>query len=251
MGFHIGTTVGHFYLDTWVMANVIQLSTQKFCQRFLNVKNDPCGRLFDQMTQAARSGQANIAEGAARRQTSKETEMKLTDVARVSLNELATDYLTFLLINGQSPWSKDSEEWIAVHNLRLETPAYSADLMHDVGVHILNQEKRFAAWAENMEPFIAANSLLILCGRLIRMLNKQISNQLEAFKQQGGFTENLTAVRLETIKQHAEAASDVPLCPKCGEKMIKRMAKKGHNAGNEFWSCMNYPKCMGTRSCKE
>ena len=79
------TKIGYFWLDTWVMANVIQLATQDFCTRFLHHANDPCGRLYDQMTQAARSASANNAEGNSRHSTSKETEMKLTDVARASL----------------------------------------------------------------------------------------------------------------------------------------------------------------------
>ena len=58
---------GFYWLDTWVMANIIQLSTQHFCLRHLNRTNDPCGRQFDQMTQAARSAPANIAERLAAR----------------------------------------------------------------------------------------------------------------------------------------------------------------------------------------
>lgn len=76
---------GYYWLDTWVMANVIQLATQDFCLRYLNHSNDPGGRQYDQMTQAARSAPANIAEGSSRHSTSKETEMKLTDVARATL----------------------------------------------------------------------------------------------------------------------------------------------------------------------
>lgn len=84
-----GGTGGYFRLDSWILANIVQLGTQKFCKQFLNRTNDPCGRQYDQMTQAARSGCANNAEGSARRATSRETEMKLTDVARSSLAELA------------------------------------------------------------------------------------------------------------------------------------------------------------------
>ena len=101
---------GFYWLDTWVMANVIQLSTQDFCKRYLNRKNDPCGRQYDQMIQAARSVPANIAEGNSRHSTSKETEMKLTDVARASLAELANDYLNWLLQYEQVPWSANSDE---------------------------------------------------------------------------------------------------------------------------------------------
>ena len=58
---------GYYWLDTWVLANVIQLATQDFCRKYLNLQNDPCGRQYDQMTQAARSGTANIAEGNSRK----------------------------------------------------------------------------------------------------------------------------------------------------------------------------------------
>ena len=64
---------GYYWLDTWVLANVIQLATQDFCAAYLNHANDPCGRQYDQMTQAARSAPANIAEGNSRHSTSKET----------------------------------------------------------------------------------------------------------------------------------------------------------------------------------
>ena len=87
----------YYWLDTWVLANVIQLATQDFCIRYLNRTNDPCGRQFDQMTMAARSAPANIAEGSSRHSTSLETEMKLTDVARATLAELANDYQNWLL----------------------------------------------------------------------------------------------------------------------------------------------------------
>lgn len=58
---------GYYWLDTWVLANVIQLATQDFCMRYLNRKNDPCGRQYDQMTQAARSVPANYSFSTASR----------------------------------------------------------------------------------------------------------------------------------------------------------------------------------------
>ncbi len=73
-----GSTNGCYFLDSWVLANIVQLGTQQFCRQFLNRRNDPCGRQYDQMTQAARSGCANIAEGSARRATSRQTEMTPT-----------------------------------------------------------------------------------------------------------------------------------------------------------------------------
>lgn len=238
---------GYYWLDTWVLANVIQLATQNFCIHYLNRTNDPCGRQYDQMTQAARSVSANIAEGSSRRSTSKETEMKLTDVARASLAELANDYLNLLLRGENIPWSVKSEDHIAVTAIQLDPPTYKDDVQHLSSIHILQQKRKFDKWLRSENFIIEANCLLILCNRLIMMIGKQLNTQLEIFKEIGGFSEALTADRLA----HRTAQSikvNAPTCPKCGKPMIKRVAKKGINAGNEFWSCSNYPKCNGTRN---
>ena len=87
----------------------------------------------------------------------------------------------------------------------------------------------------------------MLCNRLIMMLGKQIANQLETFKREGGFTEGLTAERL-AYRAEQSVQANAPSCPKCGKPMLKRMAKKGINSGKEFWSCSSYPECNGTRS---
>lgn len=240
---------GFYWLDTWVMANVIQLATQDFCARFLNHTNDPCGRQYDQMTQAARSAPANIAEGNSRHSTSKETEMKLTDVARATLAELANDYLNWLLRHEQTPWSIHSEAYRQVAMVQLEKPAYKDDVLHQSSIHILRQKHRFDLWLQSDDSMTMANCLLVLCNRLIQMLNKQIENQLATFREEGGFTEALTAERLAHRAEQSIQAN-APTCPQCGKPMIKRVAKKGMNSGKEFWSCSNYPECNGTRSVK-
>lgn len=229
------------------MANIIQLATQDFCSRFLNRTNDPCGRQYDQMTQAARSGQANIVEGNSRHSTSKETEMKLTDVARASLAELAGDYHNWLLRNDKVPWSNHSEEHNKVSNTKLDKPLYKDDVQYLSSIHILAQKHKFDLWLQSDNSEVVANCLLILCNRLISMLNKQIENQLLTFKQEGGFTEALTEERL-TARVEQESATGAPVCPKCGKPMIKRVAKKGKNSGNAFWSCSDYPDCNGSRN---
>lgn len=237
---------GYYWLDTWVLANVIQLATQKFCMRHLNRTNDPCGRQFDQMTQAARSAPANIAEGNSRHSTSRETEMKLTDVARASLAELANDYLNWLLLHESIPWSMNSSEYKTVNGIQLDRPTYDHDVQHLSSIHILTQKHKFDAWLNSDDSLLAANCLLILCNRLIQMLHRQIEHLLESFKEDGGFTEGLTAERL-AHRAEKSAQSDAPTCPLCGKPMIKRVAKKGVNSGKEFWSCSAYPECNGTR----
>ena len=87
-------------------AEIVYDITHRFCQRFLT-RGD---RTIDQMVQAARSGKQNIAEGSQAAGTSKEMEIKLTNVARASLEELLVDYQDFLRVRDLSPWAKDSKE---------------------------------------------------------------------------------------------------------------------------------------------
>ncbi|MFA5204144.1 MAG: four helix bundle suffix domain-containing protein [Lentisphaeria bacterium] len=239
-----GGTGRHFWLDSWILANIVQLGTQRFCERFLNRTNDPAGRQFDQMTQAARSGCANNAEGASRTATSKETEMKLTDVARASLAELQGDYLNWLLKKEQVPWEQRSTEAQAVFSLRLDRPTYGEDVLHDACTHILAQKRKFAPWLTSEDDVVMANALLILIGRVINMLNHQMESQGEKFEEEGGFREKLSVIRHEAMARHEQA----PVCPECGAVMRKRKAKSGKNIGQEFWGCSTFPKCNGVRS---
>ena len=239
----------YYWLDTWVFANVIQLATQDFCVRYLNLTNDPCGRLFDQMVMAARSVPANIAEGSSRHSTSRETEMKLIDVARASLAELSNDYLNWLLRYENTPWSTKSAEFHAVNSVQLDAPDYKDDVLHLSSIYILKQKHKFDSWLNTGDSLVAANCLLILCNRLIMMLRRQIQYLLESFKAEGGFTEGLTAERL-SYRQQQSVQANAPVCPLCGKPMIKRVAQKGINSGREFWSCSGFPNCKGTLNIK-
>lgn len=242
-----GGTGGYFWLDSWILANVVQLGTQRFCRLFLNRTNDPCGRQFDQMTQAARSGCANIAEGSARRATSSETEMKLTDVARLSLAELSGDYLNWLLRQGKVPWGKDTPEAREAYAVRLDQAAYGEDVVHDACVHILSQQKKFAKWLDSDNDETMANVLLILIARVINMLNHQLEAQRDKFEQEGGFREKLTDLRTQA-RAKREAA---PPCPECGRPMTRRKAQTGKNAGKAFWGCTGYPGCRSVKEIEE
>jgi four helix bundle suffix protein len=242
-----GGTGGYFWLDSWILANIVQLGTQKFCAMFLDRKNDPCGRQYDQMTQAARSGCANNAEGSARRATSRETEMKLTDVARSSLAELSGDYLNWLLQQAKVPWGKDAPEAREVYAVRLDKPAYGDDVVHDACAHILAQKKKFAKWLDSGNDEAMANVLLILIARVINMLNHQMETQGKTFEKEGGFREKLTGLRAEARAQQQGA----PMCPECEKPMTRRRARSGKNAGKEFWGCTGFPECKGVREVVE
>jgi len=94
-------------------AEVIYDFTHRFCERFLK-RGD---RTIDQMVQAARSGEQNIAEGSKASKTSTEAELKLTNGARASLEELLLDYEDFLRTRGHLIWPKDSREALYVRRL--------------------------------------------------------------------------------------------------------------------------------------
>ena len=246
MGVNIQFSQSYFWLDSWVMANIIQLATQDFCEQFVDYRLDPGRRLIDQMLMAARCGVANIAEGTARHSTSIETEMRLLDVARASFDELQGDFFNYLLRCKAEVWAIGNPDRERIWQTRLDAPHYSNSYLHDAAIHILEQKRKFAQWLENDDPATVANAVLILLLKENRMLQSQLQNQLSNFKEKGGFSENMTAERMEARKANA-VAINAPGCPKCGKPMLRRMQKRGEKQGREFWGCSDYPKCNGTR----
>ena len=94
---------GYRKLKSYQIAQLIYDFTVRFCQRYIDRRSRTC----DQMVQAARSGVQNIAEGSRASGTSKKTEIKLTNVARASLEELRLDYESFLRQRGLALWSRE------------------------------------------------------------------------------------------------------------------------------------------------
>lgn len=232
---------GYRKLTSFTFATLIHLGTIRFCKRFIPFKEDTLGKITGQMIGAARSGRQNIIEGSERAGTSKETEMKLTDVARASLAELLGDFEMFLAERNDIPWSTHSKEYQVVWQLNPLPFVFSDDVMHDYWTHFHREKGAFEPWSGSNDPVIAANSLIILIRRTMAMLGSQLQHQGEAFLSEGGFRERLHQCRTEA----REAGS--PVCPDCGKPMQKRKAKTGKNAGQDFWGCTGYPECKGTR----
>ncbi len=247
MAIKFSSAPSYFWLNSWVLANIIELATQSFCDRFIDYRLDPGHRLYDQMTQAARSIRANIAEGSGRHETSFETEMRLTDVARASSHELMGDFLNYMMRNSLPAWSSSDHRFQEIINLQLEKPAYGEDFISDAMNHISKQQKRFDPFLEHGNAADASNCLIVLCLKINAMLTNMLSAQLRDFKQQGGFTENLTQTRLEERKNMA-VAEGAPMCPKCGKPMLRRTIQRGSKQGQKFWGCSGYPQCNGTRN---
>jgi four helix bundle suffix protein len=234
-------------LHTFTLATVVQLETLRFCRRFLTFDHretstkfyDPKGRQYDQMTQAARSGRQNIIEGSERSSTSKDTEMKLTDVARASLSELRGDYEIFILDRQQLPWSVHSPEAKAVNAISLDAAPFTDDMVHQSARHALEQRKKYARWLDADDAVMVANAMLIIIGRALNMLKSQIEAQGKAFEATGGFSERLMAKRLEARGKDQPPG---PECPVCSKPMRQRKSAKGN-----FWGCSEFPDCKGTR----
>lgn len=165
MGIDIRFSQSYYWLNSWIFANIIQLATQDFCDRFIDYKMDPGRRLYDKMVLAARCGVANIAEGSAIHSTSIETEMRLLDVARASFDELQGDIFNFLLRKKADVWAIGNPSREAIWQMRLDNPNYSNSYLHDAAKHILAQKSKFDSWLSHENPEVVANALLVLCER--------------------------------------------------------------------------------------
>ncbi|MES2982656.1 MAG: four helix bundle suffix domain-containing protein [Verrucomicrobiota bacterium] len=236
-------------LHSFTLATLVQLETLRFCRRFLTHDHrearekfyDPKGRQYDQMTQAARSGRQNIIEGSERSSTSKDTEMKLTDVARASLSELRGDYEVFIIDSGELPWSVHSEEARTVNAISIDPAPFHDDVVHESAKHALQQRRKYARWLDSLDPVVVANAMLLIIGRALNMLKSQIAAQGKAFEETGGFSERLTTRRLEAREEQRNSEPS-PSCPHCNQPMRRRRSAKG-----EFWGCIGYPACKGTK----
>ncbi len=237
-------STGYKRLDAYILANLVQLETLVFCRQHLPHSIDPCGRQFDQMTQAARSGVKNITEGCERVATSAQTALKLLDVAKASLCELRDDFLTFLVDRGVPPWRADSAEAKRVFGVRLDTAEYGSDINHDFAVHLIAQRAKFAPFFADGNPEKAANAILVLLTRTLAALERLMRRVAEDFTRNGGATERMTAARVAYRRGQGgpPAPEDAPACPECGAPMRLR-----HGPYGEFWGCSAHPTCKGRR----
>lgn len=241
---------GYMSSTMWLTATVLQLFTQRFCKSYWNKSNDPSGGMFDQMTRAARSVAANIAEGLGRHQTSRETELKLLDVARASLSELYNDFYFIMLEQQWSLWPRRSQPTQAFDAIKIDPPVYISDDWPTESMrYIRKQLEKFSSWCSSGKNDVDANSLMMLIDRLQMIIETKMNSLLESFREEGGFREALTRERLERRNGQAEE-TETPKCPLCGKPMFRRLTKAGARQGTEFWGCSAFPQCRGTRPIK-
>ena len=247
----IRSSGGYRELRTFQTATVIYDATYWFCEKFL----DPRSRTVDQMTQGARSGRQNIAEGSRAAATSSQTELRLVNVARSSLEELLLDYEDFLRHRRLPQWHPDSAEALAVREIGRrpsapDDPSDRSDPSDQPPAQALTRiadDRRYAAyapWLDHADPAIRANALICLVHQANTLLDRQIAALERDFIEEGGYSEQLATARL-AHRQGKSQADPVPPCPQCGKHMTLRTANKGKNAGKQFWGCTAYPDCKG------
>jgi len=245
----IGSHSGYRKTLSFGMTCLVYHATTRFCARAYSYKNDPLGKTSGQMVGAARSARQNIAEGSARAGTSKETELKLLDVARASIEELIGDYEAFLIDSDEAVWSLHDTRHQSVSALGYDPFTSTEDTAHAFSLHIIAMRRRFAPWLEHEDFLVAANAIIIIARRAQFLLQRQMEKIAATVVEDGGFRERMTRARVEKRDTDTAASGDTPPnCPLCEKPMRRRTAKTGSNAGKAFWSCSGYPDCKGTRN---
>lgn len=169
---------GYQKLLSYQKAEIIYDATLFFTHKYYG-RGD---RTIDQMIQAARSGKQNIAEASLASGTSKESEIKLTNVARASQEELLIDYLDFLRRRKLSEWPKDHPYAKRLRMLnRLPNCNYAT----------------FQKGIENEDPSISANVIIGLIKVACYLLDQQIRRLEQDFLKHGGLRERMTRARLD------------------------------------------------------
>lgn len=143
-------------------------------------------RTIDQMIQAARSGKQNIVEGCAAATTSSETEIKLLNVARASLQELIEDYKDYLRVRGLLLWAEGSEKHEQARRVcaKQNSSEYYLDAIKERSAETI------------------ANIAIILIRQTDYLLKRYFDHVKQAFLEQGGIKEEMMRARLQWRKEH-------------------------------------------------
>lgn len=195
---------GYRKLKSFQVAQLVYDVTVRFCERYV----DPRSRTCDQMVQAARSGVQNIAEGSQASGTSKKSELKLTNVARASLEELKLDYEDFLRQRDLPLWPPDHPALVRFKAKRCATVEdVRAWVEEEHGLSRTNTDKHRQGSGDSSlsvrespcpsvgSSTLVANAVLSLLNLCCHLLDKQLAAQAKAFENEGGFTERLHRIR--------------------------------------------------------
>ncbi len=193
---------GYRRLKSFQVAELCFDVTVRFCNRYISKRS----RTHGQMVQAARSGVQNIAEGSQASATSKETELKLTNVTRASLEELRLDFEDFLRQRGLNQWGLEEplrRELIAARFTSADAVAAWVRDVHGRDGPCGQSGPAFAkamAGRQGRRPRyaeIAAKAALVLITVATSLLDRQIESLGNKFIEEGGFKERMYRLRKE------------------------------------------------------
>lgn len=207
---------GYRNLKSFQIAQLCYDVTVRFCDLYVEKRS----RTHDQMVQAARSGVQNIAEGSVDSGTSKKMELKLTNVARASLEELRLDYEDFLRHRQLEQWPPDHpalkrfkakrcatleevRQWAAEERKRSKDERRQNTDTHglkkNVKLHTPASVPVRVGRCQSVPSSsqLVANAALSLLNLACFLLDRQIEAQAKAFLEEGGFTERLHRIRSE------------------------------------------------------
>jgi four helix bundle suffix protein len=203
---------GYRKLKSFQVAQLAYDVTVRFCDRYIEKRS----RTRDQMVQAARSGVQNIAEGSQASGTSKKTELKLTNVARASVEELRLDYEDYLRQRGLEQWPSGHPALMRFKARRCATleqvrawveeersgqtrtgtdkhgPTKGAMLSVPTSGRVPERPCQSVSSAQ-----LVANAALSLLNLACYLLDRQLAAQAAAFEKEGGFTERIYRVRTQ------------------------------------------------------
>ena len=195
---------GYKRLKSFQVAQLCFDVTVRFCDKYIS----RFSRTHDQMVQAARSGVQNIAEGSKASGTSRKMEIKLTNVARASLEELRLDYLDFLRQNALPEWPRDDPRRTSLVARRCRTADEVAAWIlehgrdgqdgHPSEKSIASPKPESIKSIKSIKSIWAgpsANAALVLVGVACALLDRQVAAQAAVFEKEGGFTERLYRFR--------------------------------------------------------
>lgn len=166
---------GYKNLKSFQMSEIVFDLTMEFCARYITSL-----KLREQIQGAARGGKQNISEGSQTSGTSKQSELRLVDVARASLEELKNDYLDFLRSRKLPVWPKDDKRALAIRQL-----AYKP-------------HRSYMTYKPYMaNPESAANCLLCLINQANYLLDQQLRALQISLAEKGDFKD-----RFKEFKKH-------------------------------------------------
>jgi four helix bundle suffix protein len=186
---------GYRRLKSFQVAQLVHDITVRFCERYIDRRS----RTRDQMVQAARSGTQNIAEGSCASGTSRKFEIKLTSIARASLEELRIDYEDFLRQRALPRWERCDPRRQELIDRRPRGVDEVALWVREVRQRELST--RSTRSTASTYPEISANAALVLIDVACGLLERQIRSLERRFLEEGGFTERLHQARYDFRKR--------------------------------------------------